>query len=273
MELCCGGAPLTLRLLGGPHAVPPAPNQGGKRKFAGAILDALGLRAGQGAAQVTLCDAGPWADVWRYVSQGIELQAFMGHWNQQSDEGQRLMFTEIRDHRLERMDGPEAAAAWLWLQARSYGGKGPAAGVAPRKITMGPRSNHGINRYPLDAPAHRLRQLAPLRWAPTRSLRCDVREVEPVPGAVVYLDPPYQGTTLYDWHLERDEVLELALRHEAVGAVVVVSEAEPLPLPGWHHLEITKRRTGTPRNRSRQQAEWLTMSRAPVRPPEQLALL
>ncbi len=43
VELCCGSAAVTLRLLGGRKAVPPASYQGGKRKYAHAILDALGL--------------------------------------------------------------------------------------------------------------------------------------------------------------------------------------------------------------------------------------
>ena len=78
-----------------------------------------------------------------------------------------------------------------------------------------------------------------------------------------YLDPPYVGATGYGWDCPRDEVLSLAAEFANVGAVVAVSEAEPLELPGWHHLELT--RSGKP--------EWLTLSRAPVRvPARQLSL-
>lgn len=62
VALCCGGAPVTLRLLGGKHAVTPVTYQGGKRKYAAVILAAFGLRAGQGAASVVLCDQGPWGE-------------------------------------------------------------------------------------------------------------------------------------------------------------------------------------------------------------------
>ncbi len=43
------------------------------------------------------------------------------------------------------------------------------------------------------------------------------------------------------------------------GATVAVSEAEPLELDGWHHVELT-RPGGKP--------EWLTLSREPARLPE-----
>lgn len=77
-------------------------------------------------------------------------------------------------------------------------------------------------------------------------------------AAYVYLDPPYQGATGYGWDMPRAEVLALARRWADAGAVVAVSEAEPLPLEGWHHLELT-REGGKP--------EFLTLSRAPVRVP------
>lgn len=87
----------------------------------------------------------------------------------------------------------------------------------------------------------------------------------PVPEPrFVYLDPLYQGATGYGWGCPRAEVLALARRWAAAGAVVAVSEAVPLELPGWHHLDLT-RPGGKP--------EWLTLSRPPARVPErQLAL-
>lgn len=80
----------------------------------------------------------------------------------------------------------------------------------------------------------------------------------------IYLDPPYVGATGYGWDMPRAEVLGLARRWADAGAVVAVSEAEPLDLPGWHQLELT-REGGKP--------EWLTLSRAPARRPERQALL
>lgn len=72
----------------------------------------------------------------------------------------------------------------------------------------------------------------------------------------VYLDPPYLGATGYGWDMPREEVLALARGWADAGAVVAVSEAEPLDLPGWHRLGLT-REGGKP--------EWLTLSAAPAR--------
>jgi hypothetical protein len=103
------------------------------------------------------------------------------------------------------------------------------------------------------------------------------REILPQPGEVeghvypasaprtwVYLDPPYEKCTGYGWHCPRAEVLVLAQRWADAGAVVAVSEAEPLQLAGWHHLDLT-RAGGKP--------EWLTLSRAPARRPKRQAAL
>lgn len=95
---------------------------------------------------------------------------------------------------------------------------------------------------------------------------CDVGEVPPVPGANVYFDPPYEDCPRYAKILPRARVLETALRWAEVARQVVVSEAVPLPLPGW----------ATQRLRHHGKPEWLTSSKplGVVRPrqPEQIAL-
>lgn len=78
-----------------------------------------------------------------------------------------------------------------------------------------------------------------------------------------YLDPPYVGATGYGWDMPRAEVLALARRWADAGAVVAISEAEPLELDGWHHLELTQGK----------KPEWLTVSRPPVRLPERQGVL
>ena len=67
--------------------------------------------------------------------------------------------------------------------------------------------------------------------------------------------------------LPRAEVVCIALRWAAAGAVVAISEAEPiqeLVAEGWFAVEITGQRFGAARTFSKQQAEWLTMNREPV---------
>jgi hypothetical protein len=79
---------------------------------------------------------------------------------------------------------------------------------------------------------------------------------------VVYMDPPYVGTTGYAATLGRDEVVRHARAYAELGAVVAISEAEVV-IPEWDAVEITAGRKGQKRTFSKQQAEWLTMNRAP----------
>ena len=81
---------------------------------------------------------------------------------------------------------------------------------------------------------------------------------------MVYIDPPYLNTTGYAHDLGRDAVCELAERWASAGAWVVISEAEPLAELGWHQAEITGERNGQKRTFSKQQREYLTMSRPPL---------
>ena len=107
----------------------------------------------------------------------------------------------------------------------------------------------------------------------------DARTVDPPalpPGTIAYMDPPYVGTTGYASDLPRSEVVTLARRWHAAGAVVCISEAEPIPeltADGWHAVRIDGERQGQKRTFSRQQAEWLTLSHPPAwRPSVQAGL-
>ena len=80
-------------------------------------------------------------------------------------------------------------------------------------------------------------------------------------GAIVYVDPPYLGTTGYRHDLARAAVLDLARDAADRGAAVYISEAEPLEALGWEAIEITDARRGAARTFSRQQREWLTFHR------------
>lgn len=99
--------------------------------------------------------------------------------------------------------------------------------------------------------AHELIEHIPAAFA----LRC---------GLFAYLDPPYVGATGYGWDMPRADVLALARRWADAGAVVAVSEAEPLELKGWHHVDLT--RPGC-------KPEWLTLSRPPVIAPARQSTL
>lgn len=107
----------------------------------------------------------------------------------------------------------------------------------------------------------------------------DARTIDPPtlpPGTVAYMDPPYIATTGYAHDLPRAEVVALARRWAAAGAIVAISEAEPIPelvAEGWHAVDITGQRVGQKRTFSRQQAEWVTLNRPPAWvPPKQGSL-
>ena len=161
---------------------------------------------------------------------------------------------------------PRDVAKWLWTQPRTRPARPqnkeyfqPASSSSPL--------HHGGDNYQPDTPAPRVDALAGLTWPPTIVSNADVSTVEPgtLPeGTVCYMDPPYANTTGYQAKLPREKVLEVAQRWADAGATVCVSEAEPLPLPGWHHVEITECRVGQKRTFSKQKREWLTLNRAPA---------
>ena len=82
-------------------------------------------------------------------------------------------------------------------------------------------------------------------------------------GVITYMDPPYLGTTGYADDLPRADVVRLALDYHAAGAVVCISEAEPV-IDGWHAIDIQGGRKGQKRTFSKQQREVLTMNREPA---------
>lgn len=164
-------------------------------------------------------------------------------------------------------------ATWLCLQAGGWQGR-PVTVTPERWVT------HGYARPSREAEA----KAGPC-WSPT-TVRRRVQSIPRAPGwhvyhgdagdlldlllgwaTHVYIDPPYVGRTGYGWDLRRDRLLDLVTTLAAAGIVVAVSEAEPLDLPGWHHVDLT----GCARKGS--SAEWLTLSAAPAEvPAEQLAL-
>ena len=107
----------------------------------------------------------------------------------------------------------------------------------------------------------------PVLVLPTIPEAADVAAWMGTPGdledCVVYMDPPYAGTTGYAATLGRDEVVRHARAYAALGATVAISEAEVV-MPEWCAVEITAGRKGQKRTFSKQQAEWLTMNREPA---------
>ena len=159
---------------------------------------------------------------------------------------------------------PREVARWSFLHQGSFQYRGAAAGIGRPE---GRDSGGGFGSV---APVVDMlpRLFAPLPTVPA-TIADDARKVDPpklAPGVVVYIDPPYQGTTGYAHLFPRSEWLPVVRRWNDAGALVVVSEAEPIPelmADGWHAVRIDGERKGQKRTFSKQQAEWLTMSEPP----------
>jgi hypothetical protein len=168
---------------------------------------------------------------------------------------------------------PREVARWVWTWGRSFNTKGPDAGFLPSESSTG---TPVWNAHPPEwfaAACDRLPEL-PATILPDARV-ADLRITLPH-GTVVFIDPPYVGTTPYAHTLPRADVVALARRWAAAGALVMVCEAEPIPelvADGWGYRDIAHARKGQARTFSRQSREVVTMNRAPVHvPAEQVGL-
>jgi 16S rRNA G966 N2-methylase RsmD len=231
--------------------------------------------------RVVLVDAGPWGDVWSVLRAGggPAVADVLDGWRGRdvADLWAELHVTPPSAEPAERV------ANYLWLQARAAGNipcwwsEERGEWRSPTGAKTDPEADMSISRRTKGiAPsiagvrgwgsgnrtagliARRVRALDRLPWDRVTVVHGDVRSVEPIPGAVVYHDPPYQGCPRYAALLPRAEVLALATRWADAGCRVAVSEAEPLPIDGWTVRKLARR-------------EWVTAN-WPIVLPEQLDL-
>jgi hypothetical protein len=168
-----------------------------------------------------------------------------------------------------RVVTPEEVARTMVLWGMSVHNAGPKAGPDINKMQGMPETAQWGAIIPLwDPLAGRLNHNAGLVWPPI-TITADARTIAPprLPdGVICYADPPYSDTTGYKHDLPRAEVVKMARTWADAGATVCISEAEPIPdliAEGWHAVEISATRKGAKRTFSKQQAEWLTLSRPP----------
>ena len=262
VELCAGTAAVSLRLHH-PRARPPVSRMGAKTGYADTILRVLGLRPGQQADRYVWCEPDPGVRLLLHAYTDRELATaaadIIRGWE---DEDPRALWERLR------AEGPAVCppvdarevARWSWI--------------------VGHVDAHETNLKPQYDPDYSgpWNPCKPSVWlaerytnAPTlpATIADDARAIDPPqlpPGVVVYIDPPYLGTTGYAHAFPRSEWLPLVRAWRASGATVCVSEAEPIPelvADGWHAVEITNERRGQKRTFSKQQAEWLTLSSSP----------
>jgi len=258
VELCAGTAALSLRLHH-PRARPPVSRMGAKTGYADVILRVLGLRPGQGSADRTHYlwaepDAGVRLLLEAYRSKELAMAAadIIRGWK---DEDPKALWLRLRDEGPPK--GPEVdpreVARWAYWKSAQMGG------------AMDVYCSSGRHKQALGLSMD-FNDLATL----LSTITDDARKVDPpqLPaGTVAYMDPPYQNTTGYAHDLGRDAVVELARKWSLAGALVCISEAEPihaLVADGWKVVEITGERKGQKRTFSKQQREYLTISRDPA---------
>ena len=267
VELCAGTAALSLRLARS-KARPPVSRMGAKTGYADAILARMGLQAGQGADAYLWCepDAGVRLLLHAYTDRRLARAAaeVVRGW---ADEEPRALWERLRAEGPVRAPEPREVARHVLLGAWSYRQGEPGSGfrveVERGTVETATHNPSGPRTAAMEAP--RLDALPELPGC----IVPDATEVEPArlpAGSWVFIDPPYVGTTGYAHDLPRDEVVRLARLWRDAGAHVAISEAEPiaeLVADGWHAHELTAERVGHKRTFSKQQREWLTMTRAP----------
>ena len=262
IELCAGTAALSLRLAH-PRARPPVSRMGAKTGYADVILRCMGLRPGQGAERYLWCepDAGVRLLLHAYRDRELATAAadIIRGWK---DEEPRALWGRLRAEGpavCPPVD-PREVARWAFVQANRTPHADVWKTVPKAAVACGVEANLSVPGL-----------LSRFVEAPTlpATIAEDARKVDPPrlpPGVVVYIDPPYQGTTGYAHAFPRPEWLPVVRRWRDAGALVVVSEAEPIPdlmAEGWHAVRIDGERRGQKRTFSKQQAEWLTMSEPP----------
>jgi len=268
VELCAGTAALSLRL----HrdgARPPVSRMGAKTGYADTILRVLGLMPGQRAERYLWCEPDPGVRLLLHAYRDAALAraaaAIIRSW---AAEDPRALWERLRAEGQPRLPEGEVEAGevarWAWVQGHGDSSKPPRL-AAPYQNPDG-NADGSWKAPPPDWLARRADALPSL----PATIAPDARTIDPPtlpPGTVAYMDPPYVATSGYAHDLPRAEVVALARRWAAAGAIVAISEAEPIPelvAEGWHAVRIDAERVGQKRTFSKQQAEWLTLSQPPA---------
>lgn len=237
---------MTLLLPRRVHLVPPVSYQGSKRRQAPEIVRHMALDpeqefydlcCGSGAvslelisrghnpAKITMVDAGPWGDVWRLVGAGEfnlqKLVAFASKVPRGCTHDVADFLVHLRD--TVPPDSPDAPYAFLLLQAGAFGGK--PVGVRDGRWRISSFVRPARVERPMMIPepgaiCFRMEKIVG-RCRELHGIRGMAEGILPQPGAVVYIDPPYEGTEKYAYTVDLSRVV-------SCGAPVFASHARPL---------------------------------------------
>lgn len=278
VELCAGSAAVSLRWLSEEHK-PPFGYSGGKRGYADQILEVMGLRPGgaDNGDSVVLVEPGPWGEAWELWRNLLLRNQVCERLRTWAENDPRTLWRELSSATVPA-DPIDRVATWAVLMYWGYACKPVYPinkkwkhhgfdSVSPYRTDLALAKRTEGKKYEI-APNKRLNMLADSIEA------LDLRRVDAVYRSIsdfesrhyrgderIYFDPPYHGTTCpYGHDLPREEVMRYATELE--GFPTFVSEAEPLSLPGWFHVELKSPRGRGRNNFSKQQREFLTISPA-----------
>lgn len=216
---------------GQPILQPPVAYQGGKQRIADVIVGHLkvggrefvnvccgsgavslaAIRSGVPCHRVTMVDAGPWGLFWRSIGDGsFDVDVFARYVS-----AVPLNTAGVQAH-IEKLAAQpvdaDAIYVFLLLQAASFGGKaiwikdGRWANTSFRSYWLPTATSN--RRSPVNPmmpmPRELLRRVRLIaeRAKGVRGVHADAASLPLREGAVVYIDPPYKGTTAYGCTLD-----------------------------------------------------------------------
>ena len=271
-EFPAGLAAVSLRLQGGAHCRPPISRCGNKAGFSQTILGVLGLHSGQGAGAYWWAEADPdVAALLRIYPDPDALREVARIIRGWAGEEPRALWERLRAERRAR---GAAAGTAEWCVLRAWSVKSDESFYrGPNNTSGGVHDRGALTISGLADRADRLANSAisaPVRVSPRIPTAAEVATAIGTPGdlegCIIYMDPPYAGTTGYTADLSREEVVAHARDFASLGATVAISEAEAIPelvRSGWYSVEITGGRAGQKRTFSKQQREIITMNKQP----------
>lgn len=268
VEPCCGSAALSLHLLGARRAL--LPYQGSKWRFRHSLAARIAALGFVGRPRrLMLTDPGPWGRTLAVVLDPPRRRALVEELASYAAQDAREVYTRIHGADVSH-DPVVAAAEHLFLQRLSFSGK--AVGVrdgrwvSPGFNVSSAYGLEGTDRFGAVKPMvpSLVRVLQAYDADVDSTVQVQVRQASAeapcigVQATLVYLDPPYAGSTAYpNGAMSPVQVRELAEAWQRAGAAVMVSEQAGIPLASWERERLYRGRSDTSPFRGKQE-EWVT---------------